>query len=109
MSRYIDADILKTKKKHSNEFCENVVSVADIDWTPTAEVEPVVHCQNCVHRGKPTECPFARYEQTQNPHYTTQTTTSPNADYVAQTITTVVDYTSDDDYCSRGVARRKDK
>ena len=33
--RLIDADVLKQKKKHSNEFAENVVSVAEIDWTPT--------------------------------------------------------------------------
>ena len=30
----IDADVLKQKKKHSNEFAENVVSVAEIDWMP---------------------------------------------------------------------------
>ena len=34
--RLIDADALKTKKKHSyNEFYENVVSVAEIDWAET--------------------------------------------------------------------------
>ena len=33
--RLIDADALKEKKKHSNEFAENVVSVAEIDWMPT--------------------------------------------------------------------------
>ena len=33
--RLIDADALKQKKKHSNEFAENVVSVAEIDWMPT--------------------------------------------------------------------------
>ena len=33
--RLIDADALKQKKKHSNEFAENVVSVAEIDWLPT--------------------------------------------------------------------------
>ena len=33
--RLIDADALKKKKKHSNEFAENVVSVAEIDWMPT--------------------------------------------------------------------------
>ena len=33
--RLIDADALKQRKKHSNEFAENVVSVAEIDWMPT--------------------------------------------------------------------------
>lgn len=33
--RLIDADALKQKKKHSNEFAENIVSVAEIDWMPT--------------------------------------------------------------------------
>lgn len=33
--RLIDADALKQKKKHSTEFAENVVSVAEIDWMPT--------------------------------------------------------------------------
>ena len=33
--RLIDADELKKKKKHSKEFAENVVSVAEIDWQPT--------------------------------------------------------------------------
>lgn len=33
--RLIDADALKQKKKHSNEFAENVISVAEIDWMPT--------------------------------------------------------------------------
>ena len=31
----IDRKALKQKKKHSNEFAENVVSVAEIDWIPT--------------------------------------------------------------------------
>lgn len=34
--RLIDADKVKKKQKHSyNEFCENVVSVFDIDHAPT--------------------------------------------------------------------------
>jgi len=34
--RLIDADKVKEKQKHSyNEFCENVVSVFDIDHAPT--------------------------------------------------------------------------
>lgn len=43
MSRYIDADALKTKKRYSAEFHENVVAVAEIDWMPTIDAVPVVH------------------------------------------------------------------
>ena len=43
MPRYIDAEKLKEHKKHSNEFAENVVSVAYIDWAPTEDVTPVIH------------------------------------------------------------------
>ena len=39
--RLIDADELKKKKKHSTEFAENVVSVAEIDWQPTVDAIPV--------------------------------------------------------------------
>ena len=38
MTRLIDADELKKKKKHSKEFAENVVSVAEIDWQPTVGI-----------------------------------------------------------------------
>lgn len=31
----IDRDELKKHKRHSEEFCENIVSVAHIDWMPT--------------------------------------------------------------------------
>ena len=31
----IDRDELKKHKRHSEEFCENIVSVAQIDWMPT--------------------------------------------------------------------------
>lgn len=41
MSRYIDADALKRKKRHSTEFHENVVAVAEIDWMPTVDAVPV--------------------------------------------------------------------
>ena len=33
--RLIDADELKKHKKHSEEFAENIVAVAQIDWMPT--------------------------------------------------------------------------
>ena len=33
--RLIDADELKKHKKHSEEFAENIVAVAQIDWIPT--------------------------------------------------------------------------
>lgn len=41
MGRMIDADELKKKKKHSKEFAENIVSVAEIDWQPTVEAIPI--------------------------------------------------------------------
>lgn len=41
--RLIDADALKTKKRYSTEFHENVVAVAEIDWMPTVDAVPVVH------------------------------------------------------------------
>lgn len=41
MTRLIDADELKKKKKHSHEFAENIVSVAEIDWQPTVEAIPI--------------------------------------------------------------------
>lgn len=41
MTRLIDADKLKGKKKHSKEFAENIVSVAEIDWQPTVEAIPI--------------------------------------------------------------------
>ena len=76
--RPIDADELKTKKRYSTEFHENVVAVAEIDWMPTIDAVPVVHaywttkrtwqhdgeiyCSACNH-DSPTElktnyCPF---------------------------------------------------
>ena len=39
--KLIDADELKKKKKHSKEFAENIVSVAEIDWQPTVEAIPI--------------------------------------------------------------------
>jgi len=39
--KLIDADELKKKKKHSKEFAENIVSVAEIDWQPTVDAIPV--------------------------------------------------------------------
>ena len=50
--RLIDADELKKKKKHSQEFAENVVSVAEIDWMPTIDAVEVVRCVNCEHYRK---------------------------------------------------------
>ena len=123
MSRYTDIDkVMSTLNSMCGAFCPYTIhgrafmcsscTLGDvIDYfknLQSADVLEIVHCQNCIYRGKPTECPFARYEQKQNPNYTTRTTTSPYADYVAQTIITAVDYTSDDDYCSRGVAWRKE-
>ena len=113
MSRYADIEPIIKKIKYTMEIGEIrgriwfEMVLKDLEELPEVDAVPVVQCKNCIYRGKPTECPFARYEQKQNPNYTTQTTTSPNADYVAQTIITAVDYTSDDDYCSRGVAWRK--
>lgn len=43
MSRLVDADALKTKKRYSAEFHENVVAVAEIDWMPTIDAVPVRH------------------------------------------------------------------
>ena len=43
MSRYIDADALKSQKEYCEERHEYIVPVAKIDWMPTADVEPVVH------------------------------------------------------------------
>ena len=55
MSRYIDADALKSQKEYCEERHEYIVPVAKIDWMPTADVAPVVHakwdvnghCTNC--------------------------------------------------------------
>ena len=41
MKRLIDANELKKKKKHSKEFAENIVSVAEIDWQPTVDAIPI--------------------------------------------------------------------
>ena len=49
MSRYIDADALKKKKVYCAERHENVVSVAEIDWQPTADVIEVVRCKDCIY------------------------------------------------------------
>lgn len=50
--RLIDADALKTKKRHSTEFHENVVAVAEIDWMPTVDAVQVVRCKDCKHYRK---------------------------------------------------------
>lgn len=55
MSKYIDADALKSQKEYCEERHEYIVPVAKIDWMPTADVAPVVHakwdvnghCTNC--------------------------------------------------------------
>ena len=39
--RLIDADALKEKKVYSVERHETVVPVAEIDWMPTVDAEPV--------------------------------------------------------------------
>ena len=49
MSRYIDADALKTKNVYSEERHEKVVPVAEIDWMPTVDAVPVVKCKDCKH------------------------------------------------------------
>ena len=50
MSRLIDADALKTKKRYSAEFHENVVAVAEIDWMPNIDAVQVVRCGKCANR-----------------------------------------------------------
>lgn len=50
MSRPIDADALKTKKRYSAEFHENVVAVAEIDWMPTIDAVQVVRCGECYYK-----------------------------------------------------------
>ena len=49
MSRYIDADALKSQKEYCEERHEYIVPVAKIDWMPTADVAPVVPAiwKNC--------------------------------------------------------------
>lgn len=42
MSRYIDADALKSQKEYCEERHEYIVPVAKIDWMPTAYVAPLV-------------------------------------------------------------------
>lgn len=41
--RLIDADTLKEKKIHSENRHEYIVPVAQIDWEPTVDAEPVKH------------------------------------------------------------------
>jgi hypothetical protein len=47
MSRYIDADAMKTKKTYSHERHEYIVPVAEIDWMPTVDAVQVVRCGEC--------------------------------------------------------------
>ena len=49
MSRYIDADALKTQKEYCEERHEYIVPVAKIDWTPTVDAVEVVRCRDCKH------------------------------------------------------------
>lgn len=48
MSRYIDADALK-KRIMNNWYTATEIS-DDIDAEPTADVEKVVRCKDCMHR-----------------------------------------------------------
>ena len=64
--------------------------------------KPIVRCKNCIHRGKPGECPFAKYEEVKNPHYTQSTTTDPYADYNRPWIVMAVDHVVDDFFCAKG-------
>ncbi len=41
MSKYIEREAVKSKKVYCVERHEFVVPVAEIDWTPAADVEPV--------------------------------------------------------------------
>lgn len=49
MSRYIDADALKSQKEYCEERHEYIVPVAKIDWTPTVDAVGVVRCRDCKH------------------------------------------------------------
>ena len=49
MSRYIDADALKSQKEYCEERHEYVGPVAKIDWTPTVDAVGVVRCRECKH------------------------------------------------------------
>lgn len=43
MARYIDADKLKEKKYYDEQRHEYCVSIAEVDWQPTADVQEVKH------------------------------------------------------------------
>lgn len=43
MARYIDADRLKEKKYYDEKRHEYCVSIAEVDWQPTADVQEVKH------------------------------------------------------------------
>lgn len=55
MARYIDADKLKEKKYYDEKRHEYCVSIAEVDWQPTADVREILHahydengdCSNC--------------------------------------------------------------
>ena len=53
MPRYIDAELAKAE--FTGNFQDNYATAhikALIDSTPTADVQPVVHCKDCKHYGK---------------------------------------------------------
>lgn len=43
MAKYINADKLKEKKIYSEERHEYIISVAEVDWAPIADVQEVKH------------------------------------------------------------------
>lgn len=62
--KYIDAEAVKTKKVYCEERHEYVIPVAEIDWDPAADVEPVRHGRWKYYRKRGfavcTECSFER-------------------------------------------------
>ena len=54
MTRYIDADNIDDSDLISGK--EQMHFRALIAKQPTADVQPVVHCKDCIHRHKPDDC-----------------------------------------------------
>ena len=83
--KFIDADDLREYwlTNGKNERVYNTNDFLDsIDYQPTADVQPVVHCKDCIHRHKPEDCvcPMCSTDMNDN----------------------VFDLTEDDNFCKYG-------
>lgn len=68
MAKYINADKLKEKKIYSEERHEYIISVAEVDWAPIADVREMKHGDWELikkDRSKCSECGFQRNIETQ--------------------------------------------